>query len=57
MEELHSLILKGKYILKEDVSEDARNLLRGLLEICPEKRLTIKEVLEHPWITNMDPEI
>ena len=28
MEELHSLILRGKYLLKEDISEDARDLLR-----------------------------
>jgi len=42
MEELNQLILKGKYTLKEDVSEDSRDLLRGLLEINPDKRLTIK---------------
>ena len=44
MEELHSLILKGKYLLKEDVSEEARDMLRGLLEINPKKRLTMKQI-------------
>lgn len=44
MEELHSLILKGKYLLKEDISEEARDMLRGLLEISPKKRLTIKQI-------------
>jgi hypothetical protein len=42
MEELHQLILKGKYLLKEDISQEARDMLRGLLEINPKKRLTIK---------------
>jgi serine/threonine protein kinase len=42
MEELHKLIVKGKYQLKDDISIEARNLLRGLLEVNPEKRLTIK---------------
>lgn len=41
MEELHKLIIKGKYTLKDDISIEARNLLRGLLEVNPEKRLTI----------------
>jgi serine/threonine protein kinase len=41
MEELHKLIIKGKYTLKDDISIEARNLLRGLLEVNPDKRLTI----------------
>jgi serine/threonine protein kinase len=44
MEELHSLILKGKYLLKEDISTEARDMLRGLLEINPKKRFSIKQI-------------
>ena len=54
MEELHDLILKGKYLLKEDISVEARDLLRGLLEIDPKKRLTIRNIYRHPWLKNMD---
>ena len=54
MEELHDLILKGKYLLKEDISVEARDLLRGLLEIDPKKRLTIRQIYKHPWLRNMD---
>ena len=50
MEELHALILKGKYLLKEDISQEARDMLRGLLEINPKKRLTIKQIYQHPWL-------
>lgn len=57
MEELHQLILKGKYLLKEDVSEEARDMMRGLLEINPKKRLTIKQIYQHPWLKSMDKSI
>ena len=42
MDELHKLIIKGRYTLKDDISAEARNLLRGLLEVNPDKRLTIE---------------
>ena len=54
MEELHSLILRGCYTLKEDISQEARDMLRGLLEINPHKRLTIPEILAHPWLKDYD---
>ena len=54
MEELHKLIVKGKYTLKEDISAEARNLLRGLLEVNPEKRLTIKQIYQHKWLQDCD---
>jgi serine/threonine protein kinase len=54
MEELHDLILNGRYVLKEDISTDAINLLRGLLEIDPRKRLSIKQIYQHPWLKTLD---
>jgi len=41
MSELQKLIIKASYTLKEDISEEARSLLSGLLEKEPNKRLTI----------------
>jgi serine/threonine protein kinase len=41
-------------VLKEDVSANARSLLRGLLEIDPAKRITIKQIYEHPWLKSYD---
>ena len=55
MEELHKLIVRGKYQLKDDISIEARNLLRGLLEVNPEKRLTIKQIYRHKWFEDLDP--
>jgi serine/threonine protein kinase len=39
MEELHKLIKKAKYSLKQDISEEARDLIHKLLNRNPKKRL------------------
>ena len=36
------------------LSREAKTFVDGLLQKKPEKRYTIKEVLEHPWIKKMD---
>lgn len=54
MSELQKLIIKAKYTLKDDISEEARNLLYGLLEKDPMKRLTIPQILAHEWLNDVD---
>lgn len=50
MEELHSLIKSGTYTLKDDVSKEARKLIKSILEVNPHKRLKLKEILKAPWL-------
>lgn len=49
-------ILRGIIDFKRDpwpnVSESAKSLVRQMLEPDPKKRLTAKQVLEHPWLQN-----
>ena len=33
-----------------EVSEEAKDLIRGLLTLDPRKRLTVDQALEHPWL-------
>ena len=40
-----------KYI--DNISDEARNLLHGLLNKNPEKRLTCDEILNHPWLSDI----
>ena len=54
MEELHSLILKGHYCLKDEISVEARDLIRKLLEINPHKRIDCPGALQHPWLADTD---
>lgn len=42
--------MKAQYTLKDDISAESRDLLKGLLEKDPEKRLTIGDILTHPWM-------
>jgi len=35
MNELHSLIKQGKYNLKDDISSEAKNLIKAILEVDP----------------------
>ena len=36
----------------DNISEEAKNLLKGLLNKNPLKRLTCEEILNHPWLKN-----
>ena len=42
--------MDAKYALKEDIAIEARNLLKGLLEKDPKKRLTVGAILNHEWM-------
>ena len=39
----------------EKISDEARDLLHGLLNKDPNKRLTCDEILKHPWLNSEDP--
>jgi len=54
MKELHKLIMKGRYTLKEDASKEAKDLLTKMLEIDPYKRITISEIFAHEWMQGID---
>lgn len=57
MPDLHKLIIKGKYKLRESASESVRDLLRKMLEVNPKRRLTIPQILCHKWFCDYDPNI
>lgn len=50
MDELHSLIKSGTYTLKDDVSKEARKLIKSILEVNPNKRIKLKEILNNQWL-------
>lgn len=54
IKELHRLILKGKIELREDISEEARDLLRKLLERNPKRRANTSEVIRHQWMQRVN---
>jgi len=44
------LILQGRYYLNEDCSSEAKDLVKELLTVDPEKRLIGSDVILHPFI-------
>ncbi|CAI2382573.1 unnamed protein product [Moneuplotes crassus] len=52
MNDLHEMIIKAKYTLKPEISEEARDLLKKILEVDPKKRLTIPQILDHSWFSD-----
>jgi serine/threonine protein kinase len=54
LNELHDLIMKGKFNNINDISNDAKHLIKNLLEIEPKKRISIQNILNHPWLVNVD---
>ena len=51
---MHDQITQGLYTFHadywKDVSEEAVDLVKRLLTVCPEDRVTVEGVLEHPWM-------
>jgi serine/threonine protein kinase len=54
LKELQKVIKVGKYKPIEDISKEAMNLIDGMLQIDPKKRLTINQILAHPWLVNVN---
>ena len=54
MKDLHQQILKAKYNMKDEISEQAKDLIRGLLQIDPKKRLSVSQVLKHEWLAGAE---
>jgi len=56
MRELHVLIKKGDYRFPVKISPDAEDLVRKLLLLKPDDRISIPEILAHPWVKEEDSE-
>ncbi|XP_013383603.1 serine/threonine-protein kinase 33 [Lingula anatina] len=54
-EKLYEMIKKGEIDFSEpvweEISEDAKHVISGMLKVDPAHRTTASEVLAHPWIT------
>ncbi|KAM3726453.1 Maternal embryonic leucine zipper kinase [Dirofilaria immitis] len=50
VQKLYIKIATGRYYEPDYLSPLSRNLLKSLLQVDPEKRITISELIVHPWI-------
>jgi len=47
-------LLKGTYDIPEGMDEDLKQLLKSMLESDPQKRVTVQDVLSHPWLAEVN---
>jgi len=56
-QQLYKQIKRGEYDFPEpywtNISDSAKDLVRGLLTVDPKKRLTGEQVLKHPWVVGI----
>ena len=50
-EALYDKICRGKFVIPNHVTENARDLLNKILVTDPKKRLTIYQIKHHPWFS------
>ncbi|KAH8692449.1 kinase-like domain-containing protein [Phaeosphaeriaceae sp. PMI808] len=43
-------IVRGEYVVPSFISSEAKDLIKKLLVLDPEKRIALEEVEQHPWI-------
>ena len=48
--ELRKNIISGKFPKLNDISDNLKDLLDKMLEINPDKRIYLDEILKHPWL-------
>ena len=51
---MYQQILSGKFDLPNYLSDNAKDILRKILEIEPKKRLNFEEIKNHPWFNIID---
>jgi 5'-AMP-activated protein kinase, catalytic alpha subunit len=54
MKDLHAQIMEARYNMKDEISESAKSLIRGLLNVDPHKRLSVTQVLQHEWLAGTE---
>ena len=46
---MYKKIIEGQYTIPQYLSEEAKDIIKKILEIDPKKRLNFEEIKEHPW--------
>jgi len=54
LDDLHALIMKGNFKYPVNISPEAKELIESMLIIEPEMRISIPQILRHPWLKTQD---
>ena len=53
MNDLHQIIIKGKYSLKNEISKEAQEFIKMMLEVDPKKRGVVGDLMGHEWLKDV----
>ncbi|XP_063687696.1 maternal embryonic leucine zipper kinase-like [Bolinopsis microptera] len=51
---LYRLIQEGRYKVPDRLSKESTRLIQGLLQVDPKRRLSVTDLLSHPWLCHGD---
>lgn len=51
LRQLLEKVKRGVFHIPHFVPPDCQSLLRGMIEVNPDKRLNLTEINKHPWVT------
>ncbi|KAL6094017.1 hypothetical protein STEG23_010307 [Scotinomys teguina] len=54
VEEIEKKITTGSYEFPSHISRQLENLIRQMLTVAPERRPSIEDLQQHPWVTDWD---
>jgi serine/threonine protein kinase len=56
IDNLHKLIIKGEFEFPENnqLTSEAKDLIKRMLVVNPDKRITIEEVIKHKWLAGIN---
>ena len=52
--ELHNNIIKGIYPYIDNISLECNDLIKNILEVNPDKRFNLNDILNHSWLKDFD---
>lgn len=47
-------IISGQYNIPKFLSDEAKDIIKKILEVDPKKRLNFEEIKQHPWFNIID---
>ena len=56
LKEMEKKVVKGEFEEIKNISAEANDLIKKMLQIDPDKRIRINEILNHPWLKDEDVE-
>ncbi|KAK4702047.1 hypothetical protein P7C70_g4180, partial [Phenoliferia sp. Uapishka_3] len=55
--DLLAKVKKGRYIMPEELPAAAKDLIRRMLEVDPERRIKMVDIQTHPWVRRLRPRV